>query len=519
MAVDAIETRQTHISAVFLAGSHVYKIKKPVALGFVDFSTLERRHHFCQEEVRLNRRLAADVYLDVVPVVRQGEKIRVEGQGEVVEWAVKMHRLPDEATLGQMLERGAAGSQAIVELARRIAAFHAAADSGPAISACGRFEIVSANARDNLVQSAARVGIDLHQAVFDRLRQRVEESLARHRELIEVRAQRDVPRDTHGDLRLDHVYLLGDAGAMPRIVIIDCIEFNPQLRYADPVADIAFLLMDLESRGYADLARLLADEYFRATGDDEGRTLLGFYTSYRAAVRGKVEGMKATESEVPTPQRAAAAQAARAYWMLALAELEPPEGRPCLVLVGGLPGVGKSTLAAELARRANFQVIRSDVVRKELAGEGASRSDPRIFGKGIYSPQWNNRTYAECLRRAQAMMFEGQRVIVDASFREDSRRVEFLKAAADRGVRALFLECQANSDAVRARLAGRKGDASDADWAIYRAAAETWEPAGPAVQGHRRLIDTGVGIEQSVTSVTGILSRAGLHSSSEALVD
>src|SRR5438034_1293400 len=177
-----------------------------------------------------------------------------------------------------------------------------------------------------------------------------------------------MPRDTHGDLHLDHVYLFPEKKPPADLVIIDGIEFNERFRYSDPVADMAFLVMDLRFHGYHDLAQAFADAYFQAAGDEQGRTLLPFYTAYRAAVRGKVEGFELLEKEIPAAERAAALERARAHWLLALGELEQPAQKPCLVLVGGLPGTGKSTLAQGLAQRAGFQVIRSDVVRKQLAG-------------------------------------------------------------------------------------------------------------------------------------------------------
>ena len=365
--VEQVEVRHTHISVVFLAGSVVYKIKKPVDLGFLDFSSLASRHHFCQEEVRLNRRLAPGVYRGVVPVTRRGTGLALEGTGEPLEWAVKMERLPDEATLEERLAHGAVGEEIVADLAGRIAAFHRQAERGERIAACGRFDVVAANARENFTQSGSQIGLAISRPVFERLQALTEETLARERALIESRAARGVPCDTHGDLRLDHVYLLEDRPPPGDVVVIDCIEFNEQFRYADPVADMAFLLMGFKHARRHDLARVFAATYFRASGDDEGRALVPLYTAYRAAVRGKVDGVKASESEVPAAERQAALVKARGHWLLGLGELERPARRPGMVLVSGLPGSGKSTLAAQLAEHAGFVVIRSDVVRKELA--------------------------------------------------------------------------------------------------------------------------------------------------------
>jgi aminoglycoside phosphotransferase family enzyme len=288
--VATVEVIQTHISVLFLTDSIVYKLKKPVDLGFLDFSTLEKRRHFCEEEVRLNRRLAPFVYLGVVPVARDADGMHMEGVGEVVEWAVKMQRLPGGASLLDRLERGEVDASLIAALAARVAKFHAAAEAGPDISRQGTFEMVAANARQNFAQSAGQVGITVAPAVFDRLQRLQEAWLARLRPIIEARAARGVPRDTHGDLHLDHVYYFPDRQPPDDLVIIDCIEFSERFRHADPVADMAFLAMDLAFRGRRDLARVLSDAYFQARDDEEGKALLPFYTAYRAAVRAKVEG-------------------------------------------------------------------------------------------------------------------------------------------------------------------------------------------------------------------------------------
>jgi aminoglycoside phosphotransferase family enzyme/predicted kinase len=483
--VDKVEVCHTHISAVFLAGPFAYKIKKPVDLGFLDFRTLQRRHYFCEEEVRLNRRLAPSVYLGVVPVTNGPAGVRVEGRGQIVEWAVKMERLPEEATLRHRLGTAEVGSDLLENLAQRIARFHAGAERGAHVWAFGRFDVVAGNARENFAQAAAQVGTTVSRPVFARLRALTEEALGRLRPLIEQRAAAGIPRDTHGDLRLDHVYVFPDRPPPADLVIVDCIEFNERFRYADPVADMAFLVMDLLFHGRGDLARSFAAAYFRAAGDpacrplvlDEGRELLGFYTAYRAAVRAKVEGFKLAEKEIPQTERAAALTRARAHWLLALGELEPPDRKPCLVLVGGLPGTGKSTLARALAERDGFCVVSSDRVRRELAGLPGEGRRPAGFEEGIYTPAWRERTYAECLRRVEGLLFEGKRVLVDASFREEQRRRAFLQTALRRGVPVAFLVCVAEPEVVRRRLADRRDDASEADWAIHVQAARRWEAA------------------------------------------
>jgi uncharacterized protein len=508
--VDRIEVRHTHISVVFLAGPFVYKVKKPVNLGFLDFSTLERRRHFCQEEIRLNRRLAPDVYLDVVPISRAGDSVQVEGADEVIEWAVKMTRLPEKATLLERLKAGEIGIPVIQALARKIASFHAGAQKGDQISAFGRLTVVSQNALDNFMEALLQVGATVSSPVFERLEELTKEALDRLGPLIEARAQRNVPRDTHGDLHLDHVYLFPEKKPPDDLVIIDCIEFNERFRYADPVADMAFLVMDLLFHCRADLAKGFAVAYFQASGDEEGRALLPFYTAYRAAVRGKVDGIELMEKEIPYEEKVLARAKARAHWLLALGELERPGRKPCLVLVGGLPGCGKSTLARGLAELANFRVIRSDVIRKELAQNAGLDPTSSTFGQGIYAPAWTGKTYGECLRQAEQLLFEGKRVLVDATFGNDGNRQTFLEAAKRLGVPSVLLLCRADTDVVRARLAKRRGDVSDADWNIYEEASRRWQKPGRVSQAALCEIDANGSPEEALAAAWDVLRQFNL---------
>jgi aminoglycoside phosphotransferase family enzyme/predicted kinase len=505
----SVEVRQTHISVVFLVGEHVYKVKKPVNYEFVDFSTLAKRKHFCDEEVRLNRRLAPDVDIGVVPITRSNMRLEIEGTGEVVEWAVKMQRLPDTATLENLVQHDEVSADVLERLARRIAAFHAQAESGPHIAAFGRFSAVAQNALDNFEQSRNHVGTTISNSVFGRSKSLTEQVLECHRRLIESRAECNVPRDTHGDLRLGHVYYFPNREPPHDLVVIDCIEFNERFRYADPISDMAFLVMGLAYQGRRDLAHSFAEAYFSASSDNDGRVLLPFYTSYRAAVRGKVEGIKVARPEMSESDRAVSLSKARGYWLMSLCDLEVPSRRPCLVLVGGLPGTGKSTLARLLAERRGFQVIRSDVVRKELAGIRRHESSSE-FGTGIYTADWTERTYAELLRRAEELLFEGRRVLVDANFREEIQRQSFLDAAKSWGVQGVFLCCQAAPEVVRDRLASRRGDASDANWSVYKKAIETWEDFGPKTSARVQIIKTDGSVAQVFADALVPIRQLGL---------
>jgi aminoglycoside phosphotransferase family enzyme/predicted kinase len=508
--VAEIEIHQTHISVVFLAGPFAYKIKKPVNLGFLDFTTLEKRKHFCEEEVRLNLRLAPQVYLEVVPIIFDPDaQARVapsslacaSGSEAVVEWAVKMKRLPAAATLECRLERDEVTPAHLHQLAQRLAEFHRRADANDRISEFGRFAVVADNARENFTQCQALVGVTVSPAVFERVRALTQAHLARLQDLIETRAKSGVARDTHGDLHLDHVYLFPEEAPPNDLVMIDCIEFTDRFRYADPVADVAFLAMDLTFHGRRDLARVMADEYFRATSDVDGRGLLPFYAAYRAVVRAKVKGMELGEAEIDPAERADAALRARAHWLVALGELEQPGKRPALLLIAGLPGSGKSTLAKSLSANGDFHVLRSDVIRKEI-----SKSEHG----NIYTEAWTERTYSELLRRAEELLWKGERVIVDANYRQDVWRVRFLGAARTWGVPCVFLHCHAAPDVLRQRLQTRTGDVSDADWKVYQELEASWQPSSPPIERVAFTVDTTPGLADYESRVRAKLIQEGL---------
>lgn len=479
-----VEVRRTHASVVFLVGDRAYKLKRPVDYGFLDFTTLERRRFFCEEEVRLNRRLAPGVYLGVRAVT---EGPALDGPGPVLEWAVEMRRLDDRDSLAWRLAHGEVGEADLTAIARRLARFHAEAADGPAIARYGRTDVVMGNARENFAQTRAHRGRIVHPDVWARVRALTEAHGERLRPVIEARADRGVVRETHGDLRVDHVYLLPQGP-----VAIDAVEFQERFRCADPVADLAFLVMDVGVRGHAEAARCLARRWFEASQDVEGAALLDFYVAYRSVVRAKVAGL-ATDEE--------ARRRARRHWLYALVRLEAPDRRPALVGIGGLPGVGKSTLSAALARTAGFEVIRTDVVRRELL----PHVGPAAPGEGAYTDALRDRVLEACLDRATERLAAGARVIVDASFARDAWRRALRDRAVALGVPGLLLLCEAPPEVAVARLDARRGDASDADARVHAATRAAWEAVGIDVAPITRRIDCGGTPEAAVRAAQACL--------------
>ena len=503
-----VEIVQTHISIVVLVGEFVYKVRKGVDMGFLDFTTLEKRRADCDAEVVLNRRLAPSVYLGVVPITGSASKLSVEGSGEPIEWAVKMRRLPEDATLESRLSRDEISAAQIETLAERIAAFHRGAERGPHISEVACFETISRNLLENLHHPGAKEPEGIDAEILARLTALTTQALEEARPLIEERSRRGVPCDCHGDLKTDHVYLFPEAAPPDDLVIIDCIEFNERFRYIDPVADMAFLAMDLTYQGRRDLSRALIERYFRAGGDEQGRALLQLYLSYRAAVRAKVLSIQAGEAETDPAAREALLRKARTYRLLALGEIEAPEKRAGLALIGGLPGTGKSALAHAAAEAFGFELIRSDVVRKELAGLVPEESGT----DALYTDEMSDKTYAECAHRAGEILARGGRVIVDANFREEVRRTPFVDLARECAARTLFIECRAPEQVIRRRLERRGADASDADWGVYRKLRDQWETPGTQTARVAHSIDTGGSPEGALQSLAGLLRAEGLLS-------
>ncbi|MDE0082894.1 MAG: AAA family ATPase [Gammaproteobacteria bacterium] len=534
-----VECLQTHISAVFRLRDTVYKVKKPKELLFLDFTTLDARRHFCHEEVRLNRRLAPDVYEGVVPILRVGGRVRVgaelldspdaEPAGEVLDYAVRMARLPDGRTLGSLLGGGSVHAGEMERLGRRIAAFHAAADRHPGISAVATWETAGRNCLENFEQVEPFIGETISAPLFARLHALTVRELERRRALMERRIREGRPCETHGDLRLEHIYFLrpkaapaprsagppDPAGAETEIAVIDCIEFNERFRWTDPVADIAFLVMELEFSGRADLAAAFAGAYFEAAADPEGARLLPLYATYRNMVRGKVGSLRFGDGLVPAAERTAAAEEATRHFLSALGRLAPARERPGLIVLQGLPGVGKSTLARALAGTLGFRWIDTDRVRKELAGippdEGAGASATGAdYLAGIYAPEWTGRTYAECARRAGALLLEGDRVVVEGSFRADAHRKALADLAAALGVRFLVFDCVTSPEEARRRLAGRAPGPSDADWAIHERMAAEREPASGATRPFVREVPVSGSPADAVARIRAELAGAGL---------
>ncbi len=472
---------QTHISLLFFAGDRVYKVKKPVDLGFLDFSTLERRRHYCEEEVRLNQALAPGVYLGVVPITEEDDgSLRIAGQGPVVEYAVEMRRLPQAQMLDRVLERGEIDNEQMRSLAQLLARFHRDAPTGRGVDQYGTPDAVALNVRENFEQTrdfasspgeTARAGArTLSPVLHAFLSRRAEAFLAREHELLSSRVAEGRIRDGHGDLHAGNI-CLPDGG----IVVYDRIEFSERFRCSDVACDLAFLAMDLDLLRFRAFSSYLVRCYAELAKDDALELLVRFYKGYRAIVRAKIASIASVARELVAAEREERRLDALRHFHLA-ASYELP---PALVLSCGLPASGKSFAARAIAEPFEAPVFRSDVRRKQLARLAPTQLPPVEYGTGLYSPEMTDRTYASLRDEARATLLRGRTAIVDASFSSERSRRPFVELAAELRVPFVIVELSVPEETIRERLERRaheSGNPSDADLGIYFAMREEYEP-------------------------------------------
>ncbi len=497
-----IELIQTHVSYVVLAGDFVYKVKKQLDLHFLDYSTLEKRRHMCEEEVRLNRRLCSDTYLGVSRIVRSGDRFVVDADGEPVEYAVKMRRMPHERMLPQLLGRGAVTPYDIARIAHVVAAFHRGAGTSDYIASFGGIETLRANWQENLDQTDAQVGRTILAAERDAIRDYVGRFLRENEALIAERVASGRVRDCHGDLRSDSIVIREDSS----ICVMDCIEFSDRIRFGDVASDVAFLAMDLEFRGRADLADEFVAAYLGETPDETLPLVLNFYRCYRAYVRGKVDGIESGEPEVPDEERRAAAERAHAYFALAhrYAAVRYPRS---LVMMVGLSGSGKSYVAAALAGRIGAAHVSSDAVRASVV-EGAAAGPGLAYGAGAYAAEARARVYDELRRRAAAHLALGRPVVLDATHMRRADRDATRHIAEAANVSFLAVEVAASDELVREHMARRDGavTVSDARWDVYIEQRRRVEPPDELPPDEIMRIDGGAPLRASVEAVMARLA-------------
>jgi len=476
-ACDDFEIVETHISWVVLCGPYAYKIKKAVDLGFLDFSTLDKRRFYCEEEIRLNGRLAPDLYLDVVAIAGTPETPLPGGDGPAVEYAVRMRRFPQDSLLNQLLADGKVGAAQIDAISETLADFHHHIPAAAPLSDYGSPEQVWHPVGENFDQIAERIHDPRHTGMLERLRRWSE---AEHRRLYDEfleRKRHGYIRECHGDMHLGNMAWIDD-----RLLIFDGIEFNPNLYWIDCMSEVAFLCMDLEDHGRRDLAYRFLNGYLERTGDYEGLPVFRYYLVYRAMVRAKVAAIRMQQAGGEGEDEF------ENYLELATAYISPPPAQ--LFITHGLSGSGKSTLTSPLCETLPAVRVRSDRERQRLYGGGKG---PTTVGSGIYSPAATERTYARLLNLSRVMLEAGHSVIVDATFQKAEQRAPFIQLAHDMKIPLHILDFQARPDTLRRRVTGRSRagtDISEADLRVLEHQLATRQPLNAAEQAQTIVIDT-----------------------------
>ncbi len=498
-----IELLETHISCVLLAGVHAYKIKKPVNLGFLDFTTLAARRFYCQEELRLNRRTAPSLYIDVVPIAGSPSKPLLGAKGKAIDYAVRMRRFPGEALLDRMAKERELVPAILEQLGASVAAFHLALPPSAARRGFASAAQVLAAAVQNFEQIEAMAPPPAESRALERLQAWTRREHARLASVFAARKRGAFVRECHGDLHLGNIVLLAGEPAL-----FDCVEFNAAFRWIDVMNEVAFLVMDLEEHGYPALAFRFLNRYLEATGDYAGLRVLRFYVAYRAMVRAKVACIRGGQPGADAQTRAQAANEFSKY--VRFAETVAAGGQGALLLMHGLSGSGKSTIAKRLAVALDAIHLRSDVERKRLHGLQAGARTASTPGAGIYGPNSTVRTYERLAELARHSVSAGYVAIVDATFLEKRHRAAFRKLAREAGVPFAIVSCAAPDATLRERVARREAqgtDASEAGPEVLARQLATFEPLTGNEAREAMTFDSSGAADRLLSVVAGLAER------------
>lgn len=452
-APSSVELIQTHISVVAIAPPWVFKFKKAVDFGFLDFTTLAARQHYCEEEVRLNRRLCEDLYVGVVPVYATGDALSFEAGDEVVEVAVKMHQLDPSFFLDAWLDRDALTHDRLDRVVGKLARFYEHLRTSPGVAEWGRPHRLHISIDENFEQTKEAVGRFVPPAAFDALRYFMDHFIVSRTRLLHRRRSEGHIVDGHGDLRLEHIHCTPD-----RICIYDCIEFNERLRSVDVASDVAFLAMDLDMHHRADLARYVVDALAAALDDPDLLRLVDFYKSYRAHVRAKVESFQDASSLSPA-ERKMRSQRAQRYFQLALRYAVAGSGPFVLIVMGGV-ATGKSTQARALGDALGWDVASSDRIRKQQAGLPLDERPDAETRQALYTSERTESVYAALREAALEHAAQGSGVVLDATYSRRSHRKALRTILREHAIPYCFVELTAPDEIIRERLRKRNAEAA-----------------------------------------------------------
>ncbi|MBR8827440.1 MAG: AAA family ATPase [Gomphosphaeria aponina SAG 52.96 = DSM 107014] len=476
---NSIKGIQTHISYVLLTGNYAYKIKKAVNFGFLDFSTLAKRKFFLEEELRLNKQNAPEIYLEVLPITKIGEIYRLNGRGETQEYVLKMRQFSQDDLLSRMLEQGKLTTKHLEDLGKMVALFHEKSQTNDEIKSFGTGEKIKASIDDNYGHTAKYIGITQSQQQYEETKRFTDNFLSEKKEIFSSRRENNKIKECHGDLHLKNICWWQN-----KIQLFDRIEFNEEFRFIDVIADVAFTVMDLEARGFQELGNVFLNTYLENTGDWEGVQVLPLYLCRQAYVRAKVFSLMLDEGALSEQEKEKVTKTAVNYYQLAWKYTLPKQGK--LILMSGLSGAGKSTVAEEIAKKSNGIKIRSDAVRKHLGGMALEEHG----GNELYTPAMSEKTYNRLLALGIILASQGWVVILDGKYDRQIWRERAYVAAEVAKLSLEIIHCTAPMGVLRDRLAQRTGDISDATVNLLTEQQTAAEPFTEAERKYVTTIDT-----------------------------
>ena len=496
------ELIETHISWVILTGQFVYKIKKPVNFGFLDFSTLDKRKFYCDEELRLNQRLAKDIYLSVCKLTGLTTVPQLNGEGEVFEYAVKMIQFDQTMQLDHIAARGELTSTMIDDFANLIGYFHHRLDADRQLPGYGDLQHVYAPVEENFQQMIDRVTEKAWLEVLQQLKQWSRETFSCLDDVFVQRKQSGSIRECHGDLHLRNM-----AWVNGKPLAFDCLEFNANFRWTDVMSEVAFLVMDLRDHQHAQFAQRFLNRYLEVTGDYTGMRVLPFYLVYRAMVRAKVNAIRLQQAGIALQEKRQVKEELNSYLKLALYYTRPMQ--PYLIITRGMSASGKSTLTQPLLEAFPAIRMRSDVERKrlfELDKFTNAQSEP---GKGIYTSDATERTYQKLAELAGVVLTAGVSVIVDATFARYEQRELFKQLAIKSNLPFVILELTAAPNTLRQRIRQRRNDVSDADITVLESQLKSWQKLEPDEYSYTVSVDTESDIDTAsiITYIKQVVSK------------
>lgn len=486
--VEKFELVETHISYILLTGPFAYKFKKPLDLGFLNFSTLARRKFYCEEELRLNKRLAPELYLEVVPITGSERSPKIGGSGKVIEYAVKMNQFDRRNELDKMLEEGQLSAFHVDNLTDIIYRFHNSVSNTPPSGILGSPATIAQYALDNFTRIEAVTSDDQdYQPILERLRDWTKSTFTRLSPRFQQRREQGFVRECHGDLHLGNMAMHDN-----KLLIFDCIEFSQALHWIDIMSECAFLVMDLDARGHPQLGHRFINRYLQLSGDYEGLALLRFYMVYRALVRCKVACIRLGQSDSSPLERHQETGNYRHYLELADSYICP--ATPILCLTYGLSGSGKTFHTQALLEQLPAIRLRSDVERKRMHGFAADAKTETGVETGIYSAASSLKTYEKLATLARILLNAGYSVIVDATFLKQAHREIFQNLAASLNLSFVILDFQADKETLQQRITQRHDDASEADLGILEYQLKIRQPLNQTELKNSIIINTETGV-------------------------